>query len=174
MKTKIDRITFSLLSPAVLLLLFACTETKEMPMNEFPVQKTDTEWREELTAEQFRILREAGTERPYTGLYTDHDEPGVYRCAGCGAELFTAESKFHSGCGWPAFDRAVSDGRVIERKDLSHGMIRTEVLCAACGGHLGHVFPDGPQETTGLRYCINSAALAFSREKDAGPSGKAE
>lgn len=142
-------------------------------MREFPVQKSDAEWREELTPEQYRILRKAGTERPYSGVYTDYDEPGVYRCAGCGAELFTAESKFHSGCGWPAFDRAVAGGRVIERRDLSHGMIRTEVLCAACGGHLGHLFPDGPQETTGLRYCINSAALEFcGDEHDPGQSGR--
>ncbi len=143
------------------LLLAGCAKEGETIMSEFLVAKTDAEWREELTPEQYRILREAGTERAFTGLYTDHAEPGVYRCAGCGAELFVSESKFHSGCGWPAFDQAVSGGSILERKDTSHGMIRTEVLCAKCGGHLGHVFNDGPAETTGLRYCINSAALEF-------------
>ncbi|QHI68663.1 peptide-methionine (R)-S-oxide reductase MsrB [Tichowtungia aerotolerans] len=133
--------------------------------DQFPVHKTDAEWRKELTPEQYRILREAGTERPFTGEYTDLDKSGVYRCAACGAKLFTSESKFHSGCGWPAFDQAVSDGSVIERRDLSHGMIRTEVLCANCGSHLGHVFNDGPAATTGLRYCINSLALRFEQKK---------
>ncbi|HKL20236.1 MAG TPA: peptide-methionine (R)-S-oxide reductase MsrB [Tichowtungia sp.] len=133
---------------------------------EFPVQKTEAEWKEELTKEQYRILRQAGTERPFTGEYTDHAGQGIYRCAGCGAELFTSDSKFHSGCGWPAFDRALAAGSVIERKDTSHGMIRTEVLCASCGGHLGHVFNDGPAATTGLRYCINSVALKFEEKKD--------
>lgn len=146
-------------------LFCACAEKEDPMKSEFPVQKTDAEWRGQLTPEQYRILRQAGTERPFTGIYTDHEEPGVYRCAGCGAELFASESKFHSGCGWPAFDRALADGRVAERRDTSHGMIRTEVLCATCGGHLGHVFNDGPPETTGLRYCINSAALDFEEEK---------
>lgn len=141
-------------------LFCACAEKGERPMN-VPVNKTDAQWRETLTPEQYRILRQAGTERPFSGIYTDHEEEGVYRCAGCGATLFTSDAKFHSGCGWPAFDRALAEGSVIERKDTRHGMIRTEVLCAACGGHLGHVFPDGPPETTGMRYCINSAALQF-------------
>lgn len=154
-----------MLTVAVLLMLAGCMRNEEVAMNqEFPVEKTDAQWREELTPEQYRILREAGTERPFSGIYTDHDEPGVYRCAGCGAELFTSGSKFHSGCGWPAFDQAVDEGNIVERKDTSHGMIRTEVLCAECGGHLGHVFPDGPTETTGMRYCINSAALEFEKE----------
>jgi peptide-methionine (R)-S-oxide reductase len=130
-------------------------------MKSFPVQKSDAEWKKELTPEQYHVLREAGTERAFTGIYTDNDRPGVYRCAACGAELFTSESKFSSGCGWPAFDQAVAKGRVAERTDTSHGMVRTEVLCANCGGHLGHVFNDGPAATTGLRYCINSAALKF-------------
>ncbi len=133
---------------------------------QFPVQKTAAEWKKALTPEQYRVLRQAGTERPFTGIYTDHDQPGVYRCAACGAELFTSESKFHSGCGWPAFDQAVSDGSIIERKDTSHGMVRTEVLCANCGGHLGHLFDDGPQETTGMRYCINSESLKFEEKKN--------
>jgi peptide-methionine (R)-S-oxide reductase len=147
------------------LLMAGCNQEGGEPVNA-PMQKTDAEWKAELTAEQYRILREAGTERAFTGMYTDHDEEGVYRCAGCGAVLFTSESKYHSGCGWPAFDEAVSAGSIIERRDVSHGMIRTEVLCAKCGGHLGHVFTDGPRDTTGLRYCINSAALEFDGEKE--------
>jgi peptide-methionine (R)-S-oxide reductase len=147
------------------LLIAGCMQETEVPMDNMPVQKSDAEWREELTPEQYRVLREAGTERPFTGEYTDFEGEGVYCCAGCGAELFTSDSKFHSGCGWPAFDQAVSNGSVIERTDTSHGMIRTEVLCANCGGHLGHVFNDGPAATTGLRYCINSAALSFDDEK---------
>lgn len=128
-----------------------------------PVQKTDAEWREELTPEQYRILREAGTERPYSGVYTDFNEPGVYRCAGCGAVLFSSGSKFYSECGWPAFDDVIDQDKVLRREDRALGMNRVEILCAACGGHLGHVFPDGPRETTGLRYCINSAALDFEK-----------
>lgn len=132
-------------------------------MNPFTVQKTEAEWRATLTPEQYRILRQAGTERPFSGVYTDHEAPGVYRCAGCGAELFTAEAKFHSGCGWPSFDAAARDGTVLLRPDTSHGMVRTETVCAACGGHLGHLFDDGPT-ATGLRYCINSAALRFDEK----------
>ena len=131
-----------------------------------PVQKTDAEWKETLTPEQYRILRQAGTERPFTGVYTDHEEEGVYRCAGCAAELFSSENKYHSGCGWPAFDDVLESDKVIQREDNSLGMSRVEVLCAACGGHLGHVFPDGPPQTTGLRYCINSAALQFESGED--------
>lgn len=134
-------------------------------MTEFPVQKSDTEWKKELTPEQYRVLRQAGTERAFTGKYTDLDKKGVYRCAACGAKLFTSDAKFHSGCGWPAFDQAVSSGSVIERKDTSLGMVRTEVICANCGSHLGHVFNDGPAATTGLRYCINSASLKFETEE---------
>ncbi len=148
------------------LLIVGCSiEAEDKAMNEFRVQKTDVEWKAELTPEQYRILCEAGTERPFSGIYTDHEGAGVYRCVGCGAVLFTSDDKYHSGCGWPAFDQAVSDGSIVERKDTSQGMIRIEVLCAKCGGHLGHVFPDGPRDTTGLRYCINSAALEFDKEE---------
>jgi peptide-methionine (R)-S-oxide reductase len=119
---------------------------------------TEQEWREKLSPEQFAILREKGTERPFTGKYVDTEDPGLYRCAGCGAELFRSEDKFHSGSGWPSFtDPAVTEN-VELHDDFSHGMHRVEVVCKNCGGHLGHVFDDGPGES-GKRYCINSCSL---------------
>ncbi|ELZ05339.1 methionine-R-sulfoxide reductase [Natrialba chahannaoensis JCM 10990] len=124
--------------------------------------KTDAEWRAELDEEEYRILREAGTEAPFSGEYVDHKADGSYECAGCGAELFDGDTKYDSGCGWPSF-YDVDDDRIETRLDTSHGMQRTEVLCANCGGHLGHVFEDGP-EPTGKRYCINSVALDFEDE----------
>jgi len=130
------------------------------------VRKTDQEWREQLTPEQYHILRQAGTERPFTGEYVDTEEDGLYACAACGNPLFSSDTKFHSGSGWPSFWDVISQGNVETHEDLSHGMRRTEILCARCGGHLGHLFPDGPRDQTGLRYCINSAALEFKREPD--------
>ena len=127
------------------------------------VTKSDAEWREELTAEQYEVLRQKGTERPFTGVYNDCKDPGVYRCAACGAELFRSDDKFDSGTGWPSFTRPATDDNVEAAEDRSFFMRRTEVLCSTCGGHLGHVFDDGPQPT-GMRYCINSAALKLDPE----------
>ena len=126
------------------------------------VEKTDAEWRETLSREQYEVLRHGATERAFSGSYVDTKDPGVYRCSGCGAELFRSEAKFDSGSGWPSFVEPASLDSVDTEIDTSHGMIRTEVTCACCGGHLGHVFPDGP-EPTGLRYCINSCALDLER-----------
>jgi peptide-methionine (R)-S-oxide reductase len=120
------------------------------------VEKSDAEWRQQLAEDEYRVLRQKGTEAPFSGEYDHVFEPGTYRCAGCGAELCDSDAKYDSGCGWPAF--SAPSGAVEEEVDTGHGMVRTEVLCASCGGHLGHVFPDGPHPT-GLRYCINSAAL---------------
>ena len=125
------------------------------------VEKTDAEWKAQLDPEQYRILRQAGTERPYAGEYTDTEDEGTYKCAGCGEPLFTNETKFHSGCGWPAFYAPKDEGAIEAHEDNTLGMRRVEVLCKACGGHLGHVFPDAPHMPGGLRYCINSKSLDF-------------
>jgi len=126
--------------------------------------QTDAEWREKLTPEQYQVLREAGTEPAFTGEYWATKTDGTYRCAGCGEELFSSETKYESRSGWPSFYQALEPERIEESRDLSHGMVRTEVKCANCGGHLGHLFDDGPNPT-GLRYCINSAALELDSEE---------
>ena len=125
------------------------------------LEKSTEQWREQLSPEQYRVTREKGTEPPFSGDYATNDMHGIYHCVCCNAPLFENEHKFNAGCGWPSFDRPFSQNRIEEHNDTSHGMQRTEVVCAKCDAHLGHVFPDGPEQTTGLRYCINSVALEF-------------
>jgi peptide-methionine (R)-S-oxide reductase len=126
-----------------------------------PKQMTDVDWREKLSPEQFHVMREGGTERAFTGKYDKNKAPGEYTCAGCGEVLFESDTKYDSGSGWPSFTAPAQAGAVDEHRDISLGMVRTEVTCAKCAGHLGHVFPDGPRDAGGLRYCINSASLDF-------------
>ena len=126
------------------------------------VVRADDHWKQLLTAEQYEVLRGKGTERPFSNEYDDHFEPGAYSCAGCGQELFSSTTKFNSGCGWPAFYAAKAGDRVTLTRDVSHGMVRTEVTCSRCDGHLGHIFDDAPQTPTGQRYCINSVSLTFT------------
>ncbi len=125
------------------------------------IEKTDAEWREQLTPEQYYILRQSGTERAFTGPFWNSKEKGIYSCAACGEDLFVSDTKFDSGCGWPSYFEPVKEDAVTEFRDTTHGMVRTEVRCSQCGGHLGHVFPDGPPPT-GLRYCINGYSMHFT------------
>jgi len=129
------------------------------------VQKSEQEWKKELTPQEYHVCREKGTEPPFTGQYHDSHEKGMFRCAACGVELFNSEAKFDSGTGWPSFWQPAAHENVATQTDLSHGMQRTEVLCGSCGSHLGHVFNDGPRPT-GLRYCINSVALKLEKKED--------
>lgn len=159
-------IAFSLI---LLTQLGACAQNKKQSpaktekMN-FEVKKTEEEWKKELTPEQYEILRLKGTERPHTGKYNKFNEKGTYVCAACGNELFKSDTKFDAHCGWPSFYKSLAKDKIVEHVDYSHGMIRTEIMCAKCGGHLGHVFDDGPQPT-GLRYCVNSVSILFVPEK---------
>ena len=130
------------------------------------VTKSDAQWREQLSPEQYAVLRQSATERPFSGEYLDTETQGVYLCAACGQALFSSDTKFHSGSGWPSFWDVIDQGNVELKKDSTHGMERVEILCSRCGSHLGHVFDDGPRETTGLRYCINSVSLSLKPDGD--------
>ncbi len=161
-----------LLWTAPLMLVLGCAVANSAPAAEpaadeqkpFKVVKTDAEWKKQLSPEAYNVLRHAGTERAYTGKLWDNHAAGTYACAGCGQELFSSTAKFESGTGWPSFWQPLAPDRVIEKEDRGLGEVRTEILCSRCGGHLGHVFDDGPQPT-GLRYCMNSAAMVFKPEK---------
>ncbi len=133
-------------------------------MSKYPVNKTDAEWKAVLSPDEYRILREAGTERPFSGKYNDHHAQGTYVCKGCGEALYEASSKFDSGCGWPSYDKSIG-GTIEYRKDSTLGVLRVEILCANCGGHQGHIFDDGPT-ATGQRYCVNSASIDFKPSED--------
>jgi peptide-methionine (R)-S-oxide reductase len=155
-----------------ILFLFSCNANSQndSQMNEknnpdYEVEKSEEEWRQILSPVEFKILREKGTEYAFTGEFFNHKEKGTYTCAGCGNELFTSNSKYDSGCGWPSFYEPLNKEKIGEFEDRSHGMVRTEIVCNKCGGHLGHVFPDGPKPT-GLRYCVNSASLDFKKADD--------
>jgi peptide-methionine (R)-S-oxide reductase len=143
------------------------TNTKHKEISDkfvFELQKPDSEWQSKLSAEQYYILRKKGTERPFTSALEDNYDGGMYTCAACGNELFASDAKFNSGCGWPSFYEAINPDKIVTKTDTTHGMIRTEIMCAKCGGHLGHVFDDGPKDKTGLRYCVNGVSLQFNKK----------
>ncbi|MBI1769420.1 MAG: peptide-methionine (R)-S-oxide reductase MsrB [Bacteroidetes bacterium] len=151
-----------------ILFLISCTgkgqNTKKTAMNDSTkINRTEEEWKKILTPEQYHVLREKGTDRPFTGKYYLNKEKGMYACAACGNELFTSDMKFDSDCGWPSFDKEIAGDKIIKKKDYSFGMVRTEILCAKCGSHLGHLFDDGPT-LTGMRYCVNSTSVDFKKK----------
>ena len=150
-------------------LLTSCTAQSKEPMinktpDQFPLEKSEQQWKDQLTPQEYYVIREKGTERPFTGEYNMHFGEGTYTCRACDAPLFTSDSKFDGHCGWPSFDQGISNGAIVEKLDKTHGMIRTEIMCSNCGGHLGHVFNDGPT-ATGLRYCVNSLSIDFKEDK---------
>jgi methionine-R-sulfoxide reductase len=139
-------------------------QTNSHPMSDtLPVKKTESEWKAILSPEQYNVLREKGTEHPFTGKLLENKEKGIYTCAACGNELFSSEMKFDSHCGWPSFDREIAGGKIKTHTDTTLGMVRTEIMCGRCGSHLGHIFDDGPT-ATGMRYCVNSLSLDFKKE----------
>ncbi|PZR34448.1 MAG: peptide-methionine (R)-S-oxide reductase [Azospira oryzae] len=138
-------------------------EKKQAMDSKQEINRSEEEWKKILTPEQYFVLREKGTDRPFTGKYYLNKEKGMYNCAACGNELFTSEMKFDSDCGWPSFDKEIAGGKIKKIKDTSHGMVRTEIVCAKCGSHLGHLFDDGPT-LTGMRYCVNSTSVDFKKK----------